>query len=1241
MENYRSFHPSTSGQIVVGGAPVVGTIETANGVDWFSVTLTTGRNYQFGLERNGTSGLFDPYLELYNNQGHLIAQDDDSGGELNSLLAFTSTDTDTYYLRAKDYSCHVGNYRIGASVDDHPNSVATDAAITVGNSATGTIERPGDSDWFRVTLNTGYTYTIRLRGEPSNHGTLTDPFLAGVYDASGNYVPGTTNDDFGSSTESNLIFTPTISGTYYLSAAAVPSQTGTYTLTVTGQHSPADLPASTATTATIALGGTLHGMINTPHDVDWVKSTLTAGHTYTIELNTDSTVSNPLMDPSFVGIYNNAGIRISGTSNDDYGVGFNSRVTFTPTSSGTYYLAAGGYGDNTGAYELRLSSAITSSNNVGNTVSTAASLPLDTPRIGTIDSTRDVDWYKVSLSAGHNYSINVHGVGSGAGTLIDPELIGIYNSVGAIIPGTGNDDANNTLDSQESFRPITSGFYYLAVGAANDGTGSYTVSVETTTAASNDLPDNTTTTATARPDTPLTSTIDTPGDIDWIKISLTAGTTYQLDLRGAATHDGSLSDPLIYGVYNANGLALPGSSNDDNGTGNNAQVTLTAPHTGNYFVAAGGYGMSIGSYELALTVIRSDTTAPTLLATSPSDNAQNALPGSNLTLSFSELVQAGSGNITIRGGGTTRTIAVTDTDQISFNGSAMTINPSTDLTANTDYTVTFGAGVVRDLAGNSFSGITSTSQFNFHTTTASTTNTWTVMVYLAADNDLEPFAIADINEMEEAILPSNVHVAALVDRAPGYDTSNGNWTDTREGPISHDTNLTTIHSALTSIGEQDTGNGITLTNFINTTATNYPAQHYALIVWDHGGGLSGTAWDDTSGDDNLTLAETRTAITASSVPNFDFIGFDACLQGMVEQACELRNHADVVVASQELIPGDGWDYYNFLSSFTGNQNLTPYDLANAAVETYGQYYTGESDITLSATRTDALPALKSALNGFVSAAITAGSTILPQLQNAAERTIAIDHGDEDYRDLGDFMHKVVDAVTNTSVRTAAAAVTTAINNAVLAHVGTVAGATGLSIYLPLASIDDSYVSNDYLFLQGTTWGNFLRFILNDQHGDNLIGDASNNDLRGFGGNDTLGGGAGNDTLDGGTGTDMLIGGAGKDTLTGGAGHDTFDFNALSEMGVTSSTRDIITDFTRGQDRIDLSTLDANQTAGGNQAFSAPVVGGTFSAVFASPGDLYFDNVAHVLYGNTNTNAAAEFSIQLTGVTTLNSSDLIL
>src|SRR5262249_51689096 len=90
----------------------------------------------------------------------------------------------------------------------------------------------------------------------------------------------------------------------------------------------------------------------------------------------------------------------------------------------------------------------------------------------------------------------------------------------------------------------------------------------------------------------------------------------------------------------------------------------------------------------------------------------------------------------------------------------------------------------------------------------------------------------------------------------------------------------------------------------------------------------------------------------------------------------------------------------------------------------------------------------------------------------------------------------------------------------------------------------------------------------------IFGNNGNNTLQGLGGSDTVNGGAGNDTL---------IGGAGKDLNTGSGGLDHIKYNALSESGTTFTTRDAINTFAHG-DKIDLSAIDANSNAAGNQAF---------------------------------------------------------
>lgn len=171
---------------------------------------------------------------------------------------------------------------------------------------------------------------------------------------------------------------------------------------------------------------------------------------------------------------------------------------------------------------------------------------------------------------------------------------------------------------------------------------------------------------------------------------------------------------------------------------------------------------------------------------------------------------------------------------------------------------------------------------------------------------------------------------------------------------------------------------------------------------------------------------------------------------------------------------------------------------------------------------------------------------------------------------------------------------------------------------------------DDLILNGTT--------KNDTLTGDKIDSGSFDRLYGLVGDDKLFGMAGDDILDGGIGNDNLIGGAGKDVMTGGAGNDIFDFNAITEIVTTLGKRDVIKDFKQGQDKIDLSDIDANEaTANSNEAFMKAFIAS--NASFTKAGQLKF--ASGILYGNTDNDSAAEFAIELVGISSLNGNDIIL
>ena len=153
------------------------------------------------------------------------------------------------------------------------------------------------------------------------------------------------------------------------------------------------------------------------------------------------------------------------------------------------------------------------------------------------------------------------------------------------------------------------------------------------------------------------------------------------------------------------------------------------------------------------------------------------------------------------------------------------------------------------------------------------------------------------------------------------------------------------------------------------------------------------------------------------------------------------------------------------------------------------------------------------------------------------------------------------------------------------------------------------------------------------------GTAGNDSIDGKFGADILRGYNGSDTLNGLGGDDVLAGGMSRDFLSGGAGNDTFDFNFARETGPTATTRDVITDFTRGQDHIDLKTIDSNTHQSGNQSFHFIGTQGFHH----NEGELRYRAVASgvIVQGDTNGDGRADFSIHVDSLAALVKSDFIL
>lgn len=217
---------------------------------------------------------------------------------------------------------------------------------------------------------------------------------------------------------------------------------------------------------------------------------------------------------------------------------------------------------------------------------------------------------------------------------------------------------------------------------------------------------------------------------------------------------------------------------------------------------------------------------------------------------------------------------------------------------------------------------------------------WTFMVYMCASNNLGDGARSDLAEMAKSGFDASmVNVVVFTGGATRWG-----WAS-----VPTDKNaLFEIHDKeIKQVMEYDPIANMsidsTLSQFIDTATTQYPAEKYALILWDHGAGPNiGVIQDAVFNTGNMELATLRSALGNSQFKDhpLEILGFDACLMGNVEVAKAIQPYARYMVASEESEPCYGWNY-----SFLGEiKATTPTDgLATNIVDRYMDYYTQHPD----------------------------------------------------------------------------------------------------------------------------------------------------------------------------------------------------------------------------------------------------------------------------------------------------------
>ncbi len=209
----------------------------------------------------------------------------------------------------------------------------------------------------------------------------------------------------------------------------------------------------------------------------------------------------------------------------------------------------------------------------------------------------------------------------------------------------------------------------------------------------------------------------------------------------------------------------------------------------------------------------------------------------------------------------------------------------------------------------------------------------TLMLYLCG-TDLESrssMATMDLQEMINADIAENINLIVYTGGCKQWKNNalssktNQIWQVKDEGLVCLNDN----------VGKQSMTDPGTLSSFIKFCAKNFPANRNALIFWDHGGGsVSGFGYDEKfASSGSMSLAEIDKALSAGGV-KFDFVGYDACLMATAENALMLTKHADYMIASEEVEPGIGWYYTDWLTELSENTSMSTLEIGKNIIDDF-------------------------------------------------------------------------------------------------------------------------------------------------------------------------------------------------------------------------------------------------------------------------------------------------------------------
>jgi hypothetical protein len=364
---------------------------------------------------------------------------------------------------------------------------------------------------------------------------------------------------------------------------------------------------------------------------------------------------------------------------------------------------------------------------------------------------------------------------------------------------------------------------------------------------------------------------------------------------------------------------------------------------------------------------------------------------------------------------------------------------------------------------------------------------WTVMVYMAGDNNLDDAALRDIVEMAKVGSTKDVNILVQLDRIE--DKLTRRFRITKGGGFKKD--------CLDSFGDTNTGDPQVLHDFVKWAAEHYPADRHCLILWNHGSGWweeekgrtagpdgkkrrhlfchpvpqehRSICYDDTSNGDALDNRELKVVLTGICTllgKKIDILGMDACLMNMVEVAYQLRDSVNYIVGSEIEEPFDGWPYTEILTYLTAKPAKNAASFAGEIVKRYISSYKGQGEtVTQSALNVGKIADLTGKVDALAAVLLASLDSSSAYINDAVRHSPRF--YDDNYVDLACFARNLR-RQDNADLREKADDLLVAMkagNGKAILTQGKIGrevyGTCGLSIYFPAYKINSAYQHLDF------------------------------------------------------------------------------------------------------------------------------------------------------------------------------------